>query len=254
MCSSSISTTHPTLTAIYCGGFLADSLSNLNESRVNAVEEVLRCYSIPLIRFNYTAHGAGPTRSGGEPQDMGFTQFVSDTIAVLGHFKPKNLLMIGSSIGAAIAPWVAIESRAIESARITGFFGVSPASPSKIAAFFTKPPLTNQPSSNKPDLVLGQPPSLDQPLEITRAQIVDILRYEALPEGGFGLPPAAVEILHPTFDPLSSAHHCSDLAHWWCKSPSVVTPVSSDHELSIPVMCEYLLSWLQRILTLEGRS
>lgn len=83
------------IAVIFCGGFK----SNMNGSKALALEAWCRDQSIAYCRFDYQGHG----QSAGKFEEGNISRWLDDTLSIIDATKNKQLILVGSSMGAWIA-------------------------------------------------------------------------------------------------------------------------------------------------------
>lgn len=80
---------------VFCGGFK----SNMNGSKAQALEAWCQERSIAYCRFDYRGHG----QSEGTFEEGNISLWLEDTLTILDSMVNKQLILVGSSMGAWIA-------------------------------------------------------------------------------------------------------------------------------------------------------
>lgn len=105
---------------VWLGGYRSD-MTGTKAVELDALAAEL---GLAAIRFDYSGHGA----SGGAFRDGTISRWLEETIAVLQHFKPKRVLLVGSSMGGWIALRLAQElGKRKRSPKLEGMVLIAPA-------------------------------------------------------------------------------------------------------------------------------
>lgn len=100
---------------MFCPGYRSDMAS----TKATALAEFCEQENIPLIRFDYAAHG----KSDGDFKDFTIGSAMASALAVLDHVAPERVILIGSSMGA----WVALNTALERKGTVCGFIGIAAA-------------------------------------------------------------------------------------------------------------------------------
>lgn len=83
------------IAVVFCGGFM----SNMNGSKAQALEAWCLEKSIAYCRFDYRGHG----QSEGAFEEGNISLWLEDTLSIIDSLTNKQLILVGSSMGAWIA-------------------------------------------------------------------------------------------------------------------------------------------------------
>ena len=209
---------------VWLGGFRSDMMGTKAEAMVAQAAQ-LGCGS---IRFDYSGHG----ESGGRFEAGTISHWVADSLAVLRHCAPEQVILVGSSMGGWIALRLVQElRRQAKGPEVSALLLVAP------APDFTKrlmqPAFSQDDHASMAQRGFVEQPSdySDEPTIITRALIEDGTKNCVL-DGDLevGCP---VRILQGMQDPDVPYTHALDLVNALVHDDVVITMVrDGDHRLS----------------------
>jgi len=236
-------------TVLCLGGLLSDQLA-VEGSRAQALSDLCQQYGMSFVRFNYRAHGFSPsTRSSGEFHDVTIAGLIDDTVAVAGWSEARSVVLVGSSIGAGIMPFVAKQLKETGT-EVVGFYGVSAVPPIALRDF-----VLSQISRNgllaefqRDGEVVVTSDTLPFPVSVQQAQFDNIVDYaRALPVlADEGLP---LGLLHGHFDTLSTQAINRELAILFGQPGVEIVEVDEGHEISFETMTAFLSSRLSQFVS-----
>lgn len=151
---------------VWLGGYRSD----MTGTKALALDELAAETGLEAIRFDYSGHGA----SGGEFRDGTISRWLEETLAVLAHFAPDEIILVGSSMGG----WIVL--RVVEEIARRGLGvalkGVTLVAPAPDFTFeLIEPALTGRERADLEDKGYFEEPSAysTEPNIFTRALIVD---------------------------------------------------------------------------------
>lgn len=100
---------------MFCPGYRSD----MHSTKATALAEFCADHNIPLIRFDYFAHG----KSDGDFKEFTIGSAMEAALAVLDHVVPERVILIGSSMGA----WVSLATALERKGTVVGLIGVASA-------------------------------------------------------------------------------------------------------------------------------
>ena len=100
---------------MFCPGYRSD----MGSTKATALAEWCAQHTVPLIRFDYFAHG----KSDGDFMDFTIGSAMEAALAVIDHLAPASLILVGSSMGS----WVALNAALERKGTVRGLVGVASA-------------------------------------------------------------------------------------------------------------------------------
>lgn len=100
---------------LFCGGYRSD----MNSTKGTALAEFCREQHIPFLRFDYFGHG----HTDGDFIDFTIGAALADTLAVLDELAPKEITIIGSSMGG----WIALLAALARPQQVKALIGIASA-------------------------------------------------------------------------------------------------------------------------------
>ncbi len=100
---------------MFCPGYRSD----MHSTKATALAEFCAEGNIPLIRFDYFAHG----KSEGDFKEFTIGSAMEAALAVLDHVAPERVILVGSSMGA----WVALATALERKGTVKALIGVASA-------------------------------------------------------------------------------------------------------------------------------
>jgi pimeloyl-ACP methyl ester carboxylesterase len=108
------------VTVVWLGGYRSDMAG----TKAVALEAQAKSLGVNFLRFDYSGHG----QSSGRYTDGTISLWLEESLAVIAHFAPGRLVLVGSSMGGWIALRVIQELRKRgETARVAGLVLIAPA-------------------------------------------------------------------------------------------------------------------------------
>lgn len=236
-------------TAFLLGGLLADQLDASGTSRSQIFEDIASAYGIRLIRFNYTAHGnLLDTQSDGVFGQLSITRLIEDSCAVISYFKFSKIVMIGSSIGAGIMPFVASRINSEYGISTVGFFGVSALPPEALKAFV----YSQMNDVQRKEFVAGHPiiissPTLPNPIEVTATQFEDINDYNYRKSTPFFSDNIKSKFIVGQHDTVATHEIAIRLIGLLGGKPSDIALVDAPHDIPHNIMNEQFSCWIKEL-------
>ena len=152
--------------------FLPGLFADMKGSKVTYLNEVARREGRAFIKFDYSAIGQSP----GILADSSFKTWYEDACALIQHFASKSFILIGSSMGAWIGFWLALQHKN----QIKGMCTIG------AAPDFTKEPrldiLESVPlfsESSKNYYLLDNPIALDIPIRLFHGLQDEVVPWQA---------------------------------------------------------------------------
>lgn len=219
---------------LWLSGYRSDMLG----SKAVAVDQLSEKLGIACIRFDYSGHG----ESGGRFTDGTISRWLEETLAVIDHVAPEELIIIGSSMGGWIALRLAQTLRARgRGPELKGMVLIAPA-PDFTSALI-EPHLSEAQKQS-----LAQRGFFDEPSEyspepniFTRALIEDGRQNQVLK--GVIETGCPVHILQGMRDPDVPFSHALKLLDHLPADDTVLTLIrDGDHRLSRPQDLERMVS------------
>lgn len=228
---------------VWLGGYRSD-MEGTKALALDAFAEETGC---GFIRFDYSGHGI----SGGAFKDGTISRWLEETLAVIAHFKPDNVVLVGSSMGG----WIAL--RAVQEAlrgalpfKVAGLVLVAPAP--DFTCELIEPHLTEAEKQSLATRGFFEEPSeySAEPYIYTKA-LMDDGRENRVLEGVIttGCP---VHILQGMRDDAVPYAHALRLVEHLPADDVVLTLIrDGDHRLSRPQDIERLRGAVQQIMATE---
>ena len=105
---------------VWLGGWRSD----MHGSKAVYLDELAVKHNLPMLRFDYSGHGL----SSGDWREGTISKWVGESLAVIGHAAPQDVILIGSSMGAWITLRVLADlQKSGQGARIKGLILIAPA-------------------------------------------------------------------------------------------------------------------------------
>ena len=223
---------------VWVGGFRSDMMS----TKALALDSLAARRGVPMIRFDYAAHGESP----GLFEEMTLSDWLKDTVTVLDQLGDDPPVIVGSSMGGWITLLAMRERHRLGKQAPKGLVLIAP------AVDFTEELMWNAfPEEVKQKItdegVYHQPSAYGDPYPITKKFIEDGRTH--LMFGAPINPHAPVHILHGMNDPdVPVAHMQRLLDHMPQADVSVSYVKDGDHRLSRPEDLALLHRVVERIL------
>lgn len=216
---------------VWIGGFRSDMMS----TKALALDEFAARHHLPMIRFDYTAHGESP----GHFEQCGISGWLDDTLSVLDTLGDANPILVGSSMGGWLA-LLAVRERAKRNLPDPkALVLIAPAVDFTEALMWTAFP-DSMKNTILTEGVFYQPTPYGEPYAITRHLIEDARRH--LMFGSIIDPRAPVAILQGMMDDaVPYAHATKLIEHMPGADCSISFVKDGDHRLSRPEDLELLL-------------
>ncbi len=100
---------------MFCCGYRSDMTS----TKATALAEWCEAHQVPFTRFDYFAHG----QSAGDFMDFTIGAAMADALEILDHTMARDVILVGSSMGA----WVALNAALERKTQVRGLIGVASA-------------------------------------------------------------------------------------------------------------------------------
>lgn len=221
-------------TLVWLSGYRSD----MTGSKALAVDEHAARHGLACIRFDYSGHG----RSGGSFMRGTISRWLAETIAVIDHVGPQEILAIGSSMGGWIALRLAQELRRRRQGPVLqGLVLIAPAP--DFTAELMEPALTQAQRTSLDERGYFEKPSEygPEPNIFTRDLIEDGRRNRVL--SGVIETGCPVHILQGMQDPDVPYAHALRLLDHLPADDTVLTLIrDGDHRLSRPQDLERMLA------------
>lgn len=222
---------------VWVGGFRSDMMS----TKALALDDVAARRNLPMIRFDYTAHGESP----GMFETCGISDWLDDTLAVLDTLGEAKPVLVGSSMGGWLTLLAVRERAKRKLSDPKALVLIAP------AVDFTEVLMWNAfPAEMKTQLlrdgVYHQPTPYGEPYAITKHLIEDGRKH--LMFGSVIDPRAPVAILQGMNDDAVPYTHATKLLEHMPQSDcSLIFVKDGDHRLSRPEDIELLLRTVERL-------
>ncbi|MCF6369292.1 alpha/beta hydrolase [Rhizobium halophilum] len=219
---------------LWLGGYRSD----MTGTKAAELDRFAASQGLGAIRFDYSGHGA----SGGSFRDGTISRWLEESLAVLEHCAPENIIIVGSSMGGWIALRLAQELRRRESApRLSGLVLIAPAP--DFTSELIEPHLTEEQRQSLTQDGYFQELSeySPEPNVYTRALLEDGRNNQVLT--GIIETGCPVHILQGMKDPDVPYRHALKLVEFLPAEDVVLTLIrDGDHRLSRPQDIEKMLS------------
>jgi pimeloyl-ACP methyl ester carboxylesterase len=213
-------------TFVWLGGYRSD----MTGTKAVEMDALAATLGAGAIRFDYSGHGV----SGGAFCDGTISRWLEEAQAVLGHLKPRRVILIGSSMGGWIALRLAQElTKAASSPEVIGMVLIAPAP--DFTSDLIEPLLTDNQRNQLAEKGYFEEKSeySDEPNIYTRALIEDGRANRVM--NGIIATGCPVHILQGMADPDVPYKHALKLMEHLPVDDVVLTLVrDGDHRLSRP--------------------
>jgi pimeloyl-ACP methyl ester carboxylesterase len=223
---------------VWIGGFRSDMMS----TKALALDEFAARQNLPMIRFDYTAHGESP----GDFETCGISDWLEDTLAILDMLGDAQPILVGSSMGGWLSLLAVRERAKRNSPDPKALVLIAP------AVDFTEALMWQQFSVTMKNTIMTegvyyQPTPYGEPYAITRHLIEDARNHLML---GTPIDPRApVAILQGMQDDsVPHAHASLLLEHMPSADCSISFVKDGDHRLSRPEDIELLIRTVGRFV------
>ncbi len=218
--------------------WLSGYRSDMTGSKAVAVDEFAARQGLACIRFDYSGHG----QSGGAFTDGTISRWLGETLAVIDHIAPEEIVVIGSSMGGWIALRLAQELRKRKTGpELNGMVLIAPAP--DFTAELIEPSLTDAQQQSLAARGYFEEPSeySPEPNVFTRTLIEDGRANRVLT--GIIETGCPVHILQGMRDPDVPHTHALRLLDHLPADDTVLTLIrDGDHRLSRPQDLERMLA------------
>lgn len=228
-------------TLMWLGGYRSD----MNGTKAAEMDRLAERLGVPAIRFDYSGHGA----SGGEFKDGTISRWLEEALAVLDHVGPRNVILVGSSMGGWIALRMVQElSKRDGGPRVAGLVLIAPAP--DFTVDLIEPDLGEAERKSLEERGFFEEPSeySPEPNIFTRAFIEDGRKnrvLEGIIEAG-----CPVHILQGMVDPDVPYRHALKLLEHLPADDVVLSLVrDGDHRLSRPQDIERMNAAIEHLVT-----
>lgn len=221
---------------VWIGGFRSDMMS----TKALALDEFAARHNLPMIRFDYSAHGESP----GDFERCGISDWLDDTLAILDTLGNAKPILVGSSMGGWLS-FLAVRERAKRNVPDPkALVLIAPAVDFTEALMWKAFPEELKTKIMR-DGVFYQPTPYGEPYAITRHLIEDARKHLLL--GSIIDPRAPVAILQGMKDDaVPHAHATLLLEHMPQADCSISFVKDGDHRLSRPEDIELLLRTVEK--------
>lgn len=230
--------------------WLSGYRSDMTGSKAMAVDDHATRHGLACIRFDYSGHG----RSGGSFTRGTISRWLAETLAVIDHIGPEDILAIGSSMGGWIALRLAQELRRRRiGPALRGMVLIAPAP--DFTSELIEPALTQTERKS-----LAEPGSFEEPCDyspepniFTRALIEDGRQNRVL--SGIIETGCPVHILQGMQDADVPYTHALRLLDHLPTDDTVLTLIrDGDHRLSRPQDLERMLAAISALSREDGEA
>ena len=225
---------------VWLGGYRSD----MTGTKAVELDAFAAARGLGAIRFDYSGHGA----SGGAFRDGTISRWLEESLAVLDHLAPQNVILVGSSMGGWIALRLAQELRRRGNGpRIAGMVLIAPAP--DFTSELIEPHLTEEQRRSLAERGFFEEISeySPEPNIYTRALLDDGLQNQVLT--GILETGCPVHILQGMQDPDVPYRHALKLVEFLPAEDVVLTLIrDGDHRLSRPQDIEKMLAAVETLI------
>lgn len=221
---------------VWIGGFRSDMMS----TKALAIDEFAARHALPMIRFDYSAHGESP----GVFEECGISDWLEDTLAILDTLGDAKPVLVGSSMGGWLTLLAVRERAKRNRPDPKALVLIAPAvdfTEELIWAEFTD----EMKAQVERDGVYHQPSAYGDPYPISKYLIEDGRNH--LMFGSIIDPRAPVAILQGMNDESVPYTHATKLLEHMPQADCSISFVKDgDHRLSRPEDIDLLLKMIQK--------